>query len=276
LNVAAITYDNEAILKEFAERQQIAYSLISDPESEIIRKFGIVDPDEGPDNLPAFAKKGMPLAGYFFIDRYGVIKEKFFGNIYYDRYTPNNVMAKLFPELIVTTGSAVAAPHLEFRTRQSDKEVVLGNRITLGVEVTLPSGMHVYAPEAKHYKPIQLVIESIDADPLDASLLKATRYPRAQIMFLPAIKERVPVYQHRFSIAQDLVILPPKEVQQKLRAPGNGADAKVTFTVHGTLKYQACDAKICYLPAQVPVTWQLALHRLDMSRSPESIQDKRK
>jgi hypothetical protein len=35
-----------------------------------------------------------------------------------------------------------------------------------------------------------------------------------------------------------------------------GTDGK-TFTIPGKLEYQACDEKICYLPASVPVEWQL-------------------
>src|SRR5205085_9980878 len=137
LNVAAITYDNEAVLKEFAELHHIQYSLMSDPQSEIIRRFGILDTDESPNNLPEFAKKGIALPGYFLVDRSGLVKEKYFGETYYDRFTPNNVISKLFPELIETVGASVSAPHLQLVVKQSDRDIVMGSRVTLGVEVTL-------------------------------------------------------------------------------------------------------------------------------------------
>ena len=45
--MAAISYDSVALLKEFAERKKISYPLLSDPESAIIRAFGILN-----DNFP--------------------------------------------------------------------------------------------------------------------------------------------------------------------------------------------------------------------------------
>ena len=172
LRVAAITYDSPAILGEFAKLHQIDYALMSDPQSEIIRSFGILDTDENPNNLPDFAKKGIALPGYFFVDRAGVVKEKFFGEAYYDRFTPNNVIAKLFPELLETSVSSVTAPHLRLALRQSDRDVVVGSRVTLAAEFTLPNGMHVYAHGAEKYKPTEFLIEAIDDTPVKPEMLK--------------------------------------------------------------------------------------------------------
>ena len=41
----------------------------------------------------------MAHPGFFFIDTGGVIREKYFEAKYTDRFTPNNVIGKLFPEL---------------------------------------------------------------------------------------------------------------------------------------------------------------------------------
>jgi AhpC/TSA family len=169
LNVAAITYDNEAVLQEFAEHRHIQYSLMSDPQSEIIRRFGILDTDESPNNLPEFAKKGIALPGYFLVERNGIVKEKYFGETYYDKFTPNNLIAKLFPELIETVGAPVSAPHLQLVVKQSDRDVILGSRVTLGVEVALPKGTHVYAQGVEQYKPTELVIDSINETPFSCS-----------------------------------------------------------------------------------------------------------
>jgi hypothetical protein len=42
-------------------------------------------------------------------------------------------------------------------------------------------------------------------------------------------------------------------------------------TVKGTLEYQACDSKICFLPASVPVEWHLQIVPLDRQRAPDDI-----
>jgi hypothetical protein len=43
--------------------------------------------------------KGMAHPGFFYVDENGVIREKYFEAKYTDRFTANNVIGKLFPEL---------------------------------------------------------------------------------------------------------------------------------------------------------------------------------
>ena len=43
LAVAAISYDSEAILKDFAERRGITFPLLSDDDSAVITDFGILN-----------------------------------------------------------------------------------------------------------------------------------------------------------------------------------------------------------------------------------------
>src|SRR5260370_726960 len=45
IHVASITYDSEAILKEFSARKGITYPMLSDPGSKIIRAFAILNPE---------------------------------------------------------------------------------------------------------------------------------------------------------------------------------------------------------------------------------------
>ena len=76
-------------------------------------------------------------------------------------------------------------------TGQSDRVAAPGNIVTLTAEVSLPQDVHVYAPGTKGYKPIRLIVDpSTDFD------LKPESYPRSKILFLPAIKERVPVFEN--------------------------------------------------------------------------------
>ena len=91
-------------------------------------------------------------------------------------------------------------------------------------------------PGLKGYKPISLVM-----DPTPGIDLTPVNYPRAKVLYLPAIKERVPVFEGKFRITQDLKISSAAEFSSSL-----GTDGK-TFTINGKLDYQACDSKICYL-----------------------------
>ena len=205
----------------------------------------------------------MARPGYFFIDVKGVIREKFFEAKYRERFSGNNVIGKLFPALGDEVTDNIEAPHLSLAVEQSDRTGFPGGRITLTAQVQLPPDVHVYAPGVQGYKPIALVM---DAAP--GMEFTPVNYPHAKVLYLSAIKERVPVFEGTFRISQDLKISSAAEFSSAL-----GADGK-TFTITGKIAYQACDSKICFLPTSVPVRWQLRVLPLDRQRAPEDIRHK--
>jgi peroxiredoxin len=257
IKLAGISYDSVEILKYFSDRRKIDFPLLSDPDSKIIRMYQVLNSEAiGPN-------AGMARPGYFFIDTEGMIREKFFEAKYRERLTGNNVLSKLFPELGEEVTDTVEAPNLQIRMEQSDRVAVPGNLVTLTAEVRLPPDVHVYAPGTKGYKAIKLAI-----DPLPDFEMRQASYPSAKILYLPAIKERVPVFEGAFRIRQELKVNSMAEFSGTLGAEGK------KVTVKGNLEYQACDSKICFLPATVPVEWQLQIEPLDRQRAPEDIRHK--
>lgn len=257
LNLAAVSYDSPEILKDFARRHHVDFPLLSDGNSEIIRSFKVLN------EQATGMTKGMAYPGFFYIDASGAIREKYFEVKYTDRFTANNLIGKLFPELSEGVVQKVDAPYLQLTTAQSDSVVAPGSRVSLVAEVVLPSDVHVYSPEVKRYKPIQLVI--LPAPEIE--LLPAV-YPGSKILYLEAIKEKVSVFEGKFRITQDLKVAANQEFVKSLGA--NGA----TIAIKGELRYQACDKTTCYLPTSIPLSWQLQVLPLDRQRSPESIQHK--
>jgi len=257
VKLAAISYDSEEILKFFADRHKIEYPLLGDPESKIIKAYGVLNEEA------TGMQKGFARPGYFFIDTKGIIREKFFEARYRERLTGNSMVTKLFPELGEEVTETVEVPHLQLALEQSDRTGVPGTRITLAAEVRLPPDVHVYAPGAQGYKPIQLVIDS-----MPEMQLKPAIYPQSKILFLPVINERVPVFDGTFRISQDVKVSSGMDFAASL-----GKDGK-TFTIAGKLEYQACDNTKCYLPASVPVKWQLQVFPLDRTRAPVDIRHK--
>jgi hypothetical protein len=254
---AAISYDSEAILKYFADCHKIDYPMLADPESRVIQMYGVLNREA------TGMQKGFARPGYYFIDANGVIREKFFEAKYRERLTGNSIIAKLFPQLGQEVTDTLEAPHLQLALQQSDRTGVPGTRITLGAEVRLPPAVHVYAPGTRGYKPILLVIDS-----MPEMELKPAVYPQSKILFLPAIKERVPVFDGAFKITEDLKVNSGSEFAGSL-----GKDGKVV-TITGKLEYQACDKTTCFAPTSVPVKWQLQVFPLDRSRAPAKIRHK--
>jgi peroxiredoxin len=257
IGLAAISYDSVEILKYFTDKHKITFPMLADPNSETIRAYGVLNTEA----LDRF--KGMARPGFFFIDNKGVIREKFFEARYRERLSGNNVITKLFPELGEEVTDTVEAPHLQVALEQSDRTGVPGSMITLTAEVRLPPDVHVYAPGTKGYKPIKLAIDSIPE--MD---FKQVVYPHAKILFMPSIKERVPVFEGTFHIRQDIRVNTTGAFASTL-----GTDGKI-FTISGKLEYQACDSKICFLPTFVPVQWKLQVLPLDRNRAPDAIQHK--
>lgn len=254
---AAISYDSVEILKFFADRHKIEYPMLADPDSKIIRAYGVFNHEA------TGMQKGFARPGYFFIDTNGVIREKFFEAKYRERLTGNSIVSKLFPELGQEAMETRDAPHLQLALEQSDRSGVPGTRITISAEVRLPPDVHVYAPGAQGYKPVQLLI-----DPLPDLDFKPAVYPPSKILFLPAIKEKVPVFEGTFRISMDVKINSSAGFWGSL-----GKDGK-TFAITGKLQYQACDKTLCYPPASVPVKWQLQVFPLDRTRAPVEIRHK--
>jgi hypothetical protein len=257
VKLAAISYDSEEILKYFAGRHNIDYPLLADPDSKTIKAYGVFNHEA------TGMQKGFARPGYFFIDPSGIIREKFFEARYRERLSGNSIIAKLFPELGQEVTQTVEAPHLQLLLEQSDSMGVPGTRITLVAEVRLPPDVHVYAPGTRGYKPIKLVLEAVPQ--LE---LKPVVYPTAKTLYLPVIKEQVPVFEGTFRIVQDVRVSSTSEFWGSL-----GKDGK-TFALLGTLEYQACDKSICYAPTSIPVKWELHVFPLDRTRAPIEIRHK--
>lgn len=183
-------------------------------------------------------QKGFARPGYFFIDPSGVIREKFFNPQYRERITGNDLIAKLFPELGQEVTGTVEAPHLQVALEQSDRTGVPGTRITLIAEVRLPPDVHVYAPGAQGYKAILLLI-----DPQRDVELKPVRYPQSKILYLPAIKERVPVFEGAFRISQDVKVNSGSAFFGSLGKEGKD------ITIAGKLAYPGCHTPQVARPA---------------------------
>ena len=126
--------------------------------------------------------------------------------------------------------------HLTLATSSTAPVVAAGKRVSLLVDVTPKPEMHVYAPGQDGYIAISLTLE-----PNPAFTAGKAKYPSGEKIFMEALKETQIVYAKPFRIAQDVTLK---------GMPG-------PLTIKGTVRYQACDDTICYLPTNVPVQWTI-------------------
>jgi len=257
--VAALSYDSPEVLRQFAERRKITYPLLSDPKSEAIRAFGILN-DNVPPDRPTY---GIPFPGTFVVDARGVVRSKFFEEDHRERYTAANI---LFRQFGGAGGARQVAetPHLTVTASASDQSVHAGSRVVLVLDVDLKPGMHVYAPEVTGgYIPVQWTI-----GPSAAATAQPASYPSSRVLHLKALNEKLPVYEKRFRITRDIVIGQDAEIH-----PLVGPDGALALT--GSFRYQACDDKVCYPPESMPLRWLLKVAAHDSQRVPASTPGRR-
>ncbi|MDX1979182.1 MAG: protein-disulfide reductase DsbD family protein [Bryobacteraceae bacterium] len=153
----------------------------------------------------------------------------------------------------------VRAKHVLLRTAASTSTVRSGQRIMLSVEVTMAKKLHVYAPGTANYIPVEWKLnEAATYQVFDAV------YPPARTLHLAAINESVPVYENKVRLVRDVMIAPDNVIAPVLAK-------QKELTIEGTLRYQACDERICYPPETVPVKWTLGLEAHDRTRVPADL-----
>jgi DsbC/DsbD-like thiol-disulfide interchange protein len=140
------------------------------------------------------------------------------------------------------TRAVTETKHLTVTTSASALAVMPGGSATLFVDVAPKAGMHVYAPDQKQYIPIALTLTGNGA-------FRATppRFPPSEKLFFEPLKETQRVYSKPFRIVQPITLS---------RTPPSG-----TVTIAGTIRYQACDAAICYVPQNVAASWTITVGR---------------
>lgn len=230
------------MLARFAAQHGITFPLLSDRDSAVIRRYGLLNPSYAPGSR-AF---GVPYPGTFVLDAAGRVVSRHFEAAYQERNTVASILARAGRP---GQGPVVAAQsaQLTVQAMASDGVVAPGNRITLTFDVTPARGMHVYAPGRHDYQVIrfQLTPQSwLTAHPMV--------YAPSEIYHFAPLDERVETYQRPFRLSQEVTIAATPEAQKALAG-------RTTIDIAGRLDYQACDDRVCYAPASLPFTFPLAV-----------------
>lgn len=246
LGLVAISYDSPDTLKAFAASRKITFPLISDQGSAIIRRYGIFN-----DTADAKSRTyGVPHPGTFIVDRKGVVVSRFFEDAYQERYTASSMLSAMGAG--ASAGSMRAATaHLSVNASISDTTAAPGERLSVIANVTPGRGMHVYAPGKHTYQVVRLEI-----DPQPWLKVHPVAYPPSSIYHFKPLDERVEVFMKPFRLQRDVTLLATPDAQKLL-----GGMTSATLT--GALEYQACDDKVCFNPARVPVSFTIAIKPLD-------------
>jgi len=274
LGLATISYDSREVIAAFVKQHGITFPMLSDPGSETIKRYGILNtvaveafgPNRDDPAVKAAVRQyvsevgatpnmaGIAFPGTFILDRQGRVTSRLFEDFYVERNTVASVLKQLGVGGESVAATKVSTEHLEVTTYPSDATIAAGNRFSVVLDITPKRGMHVYAPGASSYRIVSVTI----TDPPILRVL-SPRYPASEIYHFKPLNERVPVYQKPFTLVRELVL----EGDVKSQGTYRGKDS---LTISGTLDYQACDDKICYNPVSLPLSWTVNLRPLVFQR----------
>ena len=140
-----------------------------------------------------------------------------------------------------------STPHLSFTAALSHDSVAAGEPLVITADLRPAKGMYVYAPGSTY--------EAVTIE-LDAGTVIQTRapvYSKPTTYFFEPLQEQVLVYKEPFRLVLG-VALTTAAARDALRTGSN-------VVVRGQLEYQACDDRVCYLPASIPLEWRVRATR---------------
>ena len=236
VRVYALSYDEPDALRDFAEAYGITYPLLSDPDSQVIREYGILNTLIPEDDHPWF---GIPFPGSYVTDTGGRITHKFF---------ENNLAMRVGPEQLLHAANGDSAlartpdenPGQINRGRLAPEVFVDGDRIAvcvmrdLVVRFIVPRGRHLYAAPA----PGGMVAVTVGLDPHPKIVTQDVVLPSSHTHTIAATGESFEVHSG--------------EVELRLPFTLNGMvrseRGEKEITLCGSVCWQVCDDEICDLP----------------------------
>lgn len=239
----ALSYDEPDALADYAEAHDTTFTLLSDPDSEVIESFGILNTLIPPDDHPWY---GLPFPGSYVIDADGIVVAKFFEHNFAIRPGPEQLLAAALGQEF-----EVPAPGGDGATDRVSADVRIdGDRLPMGVTrqivatFRVPTGQHLYGEPV----PDGLVAAAIELDDNDGILSYEPVTPPTAPLTLSGSGDTLQVYEG------DVVLRLP--VAQNARHMQKDDDGRFV-TISGQVRWQACDDVECFLPESMPFSFRV-------------------
>lgn len=230
VRVYALSYDEPDALRDFRDAHGITFTLLSDPDSAVIRSFGVLNTLIDPNDHPWY---GIPYPGAIVVNAEGAITHKLFDS---------NLSVRTGPERLLwaALGQPVLAPEVD-RAAPRDVQVSIAlDGVHLGLTVqrdlvvrfSVPTGRHVYAKPA----PAGSVAVDVTLDESDRLVQRPPVRPASAPHTLADTGESFPVHDGVFELRLPLTVNSPSR--------GDAADIMIS----GEVRWQCCDDELCDPP----------------------------
>ena len=230
-----LSYDEADALADFKKAHGTTFTMLSDPDSEVIRSFGILNATIADDDHPWY---GIPYPGVYITDSDGIIVEKFFENNFTVRPGPEQLLAAVRGEEVLLEERPDPVSEVSVDVDFVGDSLPVGISRQIVARFSLPEGMHVYGQPV----PEGLVAASIELDEQVEGLVAYTPItPATRSMTLTGDGHTLEVYEG------DVVLRLP--VAQNGRAMRKDEEGR-WVSIAGGVRWQACDSEACGLPEE--------------------------
>lgn len=245
IRVYGISYDPQSSLKEFAGQHGVTYDLLSDIDSAVIKKFGILntlvsrdDTEQHPQTQRGFY--GMPFPGVYVTDESGVVTEKFFYRHYATRASAGSIMNSALGKVLMPKAAPqtdFSDDHVKITAFLADKSLKFEYRSVLYVRFELAKGLHIYGDPL----PDGFVSTTVSIDETKGLRVGALRYPETKPLVFDALDVTLNVYEGVVDVAIP-VSLTAEVMNWTIR------DKPESIEISLSVRYQACSDTVCYPP----------------------------
>lgn len=239
IRVLALSYDEPDALKDFQDAYGITYTLLSDPDSKVIRDYGILNTLIAEDDHPWF---GIPFPGTYVTDSQGDITHKFFENNLVLRVGPEELLRAVDGEALSEYVGNPIAPIADAAEAQP-KVFLEGQQLAVGVlrhlvcQIEVPEGLHLYADPA----PEGMVSFTMTLDAQSKLVARELIRPESEAHTVTGTGEVIRVHHGR--------------VELRLPITANAAITSATgsamLDLTGEVSWQTCDDEVCDVPRRI-------------------------
>ena len=228
--VYALSYDEADALGDFRDAHGITYMLLSDPDSDVIRSFGILNTLIDPNDHPWY---GIPYPGAIVVSADGAITHKLFDNNLAVRAGPEQLLrAALGEPLDEPEADEAARREVRVTVALDGDDLAYTVQRDLVVRFRVPAGRHVYAAPA----PQGSVAVDVTLDESERLVQRPIIRPASAPHTLAGTGESFQVHGGVFELRLPLTV--------------NGASRRdgAEIVIGGEVRWQCCDGEVCDLP----------------------------
>lgn len=260
VRLLAISYDDQQVLREFTEKQNIPFPLLSDIDSEVIRRYGILNEQVKPGDAFLY---GIPYPGAFVVDENGVVVAKFFHDSYKKRDSPELYLDAARGRITIEDDAPIArggeeeGVSLEVAMHGGRGTLRQGMRREILVRFQLADGVHVYGNPV----PDGMVPVSIEVDGPEGLVVEPEIGPQTSPLTVAAIGLELPVW------SGDVYFRIPVYATGALASETRPLDHD-SVRIAVRVRYQACTDEVCLLPRDEAFELEVPLDVCDVPSLP--------